>query len=141
MDWLTLLGNKADSIPPDLPHCGIETLFSPGEAHGEENPLTVVAIDGSWEARLGDDRSIQTIFLHPQHGATLPFPLHTSQFRSDVRAALGEPTRSGEGGMIPVLGTSRRWDRYDSEAASIHIEYLDDGSISMLTLMTPTAVP
>lgn len=141
MDWLTHLGKHVDSLPPDLPHGGVETLFPPGEAEGESNPFYIASLDGSWEARLGDDGSLETIFLYARNGAFLPKPLHVTQSRSEVRAALGVPSRSGEGSKDPVLGDTGPWDRFDSASASIHVEYASDGAIGMVTLMRPGAAP
>jgi hypothetical protein len=141
VDWLSILGKSPDSIPPELTHRGVETEFPPGEIDGEENALVMVAVDGSWEARLGDGGLVETIFLYPQHGAVLPLSLQPSHSRPEVRALLGEPSGSGGGIRVPVLGEVGPWDRFDSDTASVHVEYSDSGLISMVTLMTARAAP
>lgn len=102
-----------------------------------------VLIDADLE---GDSRSI-FFFAEGHQGykgfaGCLPDGVTFSDSRSDVRNRLGTPTASGEGGSVPVFGTTPAWDRFDKDAYSLHLQYADDfQSVTQVTVMRPDSVP
>ena|ERR1044072_4904690 len=58
---------------------------------------------------------------------------HTS--RAEVRAKYGIPAASGGGEVLPILGMTRHWDRFELETHTLHLEYqIGDESLSLITL-------
>jgi filamentous hemagglutinin len=77
-----------------------------------------------------------------RYPGTLPHGLTMESDAEAVRGALGQATVSGKPIMLPVLGLTRPWDRYDFPRYSVHVEYsADRKAISLVTAMTPAAVP
>ncbi len=63
------------------------------------------------------------------HGVTFYTP------RAEVRTKLGIPTASGGGEVLPLLGMTKNWDRYDYDTYTLHFEYqVGEESITLITL-------
>ncbi len=72
----------------------------------------------------------------------LPHGLTARSTRSDVRKALGTPSRTGEPQTLPPLGRHGAWDRYDSKVRCIHFEYSEPGEeIELITVMMADTAP
>lgn len=96
------------------------------------------------------DGRVQAILLHAreheeyqEYQGPLPEGIRFGDSRKKVRKALGEPTATGGGEMMPLLGEkAQQWDRYDWNSYSLHFEYAEgEKSIDLVTLMRPDAVP
>jgi hypothetical protein len=62
--------------------------------------------------------------------------------RTNVRQALGQPTRSGEPCTLPILGPRGAWDRYDGESVCLHFAYTDqEERVQLITVMTADIAP
>jgi hypothetical protein len=89
-------------------------------------------------------RAVLTIFLYAQgvedfeeYNGALPADLFFGSSRADVRAALGEPTFSGEAGGTGTFAIEHSFDRFEDGAHYIRFEYFSaDASIRMVTLGT-----
>jgi hypothetical protein len=99
---------------------------------------------------LTESGTIKTIHFYakgrdPQfqrYAGSLPHDLTMDDDMTSVRGRLGQPARSGGAQMLPVLGLSRPWDRYDFSTYSLHAEYAEDGSsLTLVTLMTRDTAP
>jgi hypothetical protein len=104
---------------------------------------------GGVELRAKRHCRIDTIFLNSEgHGGfreykgALPGGILFTDSRTKVQRGLGKPTATGGGENVAFLGKIPKWDLYDYEPFSLHVEYKEgEKSILALTLMTPNAVP
>ncbi|NAZ87806.1 hypothetical protein [Kineococcus indalonis] len=94
-----------------------------GTTHAEAPDLGVELI-------LPGHEVVSTVVLHgpdvlgqEAYAGPLPAGLRFRMGREDVRALLGAPTRSAELGVLPALGLSPAWDRYDSPGHRVHVQY------------------
>lgn len=102
-----------------------------------------------WSCAVMRDNRIGTIFLfsgnekpHSTFDGELPCDVTFERSRSEVRAALGTPTGSGEARMTPGLGLMPPWDRYDCGSFSLHLRYAhDERAILRVSVALPEAVP
>jgi hypothetical protein len=79
---------------------------------------------------------------HDQFSGVMPFNFTFKTSREQVRDKLGTPTVSGGGTASLLYGKAPAWDRYDTSAFSLHIQYSEDTKqIQMITIMLPDAVP
>lgn len=84
----------------------------------------------------GRDEHVSTIFLFP--GGKDGYQAYTGEIfgaefgssAAEVRAAHGEPTKSGS-----------HWDRFDSERLALHFRYHPDTGVDQVTLMFPPDAP
>lgn len=98
---------------------------------------------------LDRKKKINNIFVfadgvqgYKEYPYTLPNGLSFKKSRDEAISLLGQPTKMGG----PVEGALDReifyWDRWDSEAFSLHLRYpKDKKSILMLTLIRPDRLP
>ena len=86
---------------------------------------------------------ISTIFLFAESSDGFNFSeFPFSSTRVQLRQRLGEPSKSGEKSVSPVLGPSGAWDRFAQEDFTIHIEYrTDSNAVCKVTLMRNDVVP
>lgn len=54
--------------------------------------------------------------------------------REAVRKYLGEPTATGGGERIPVLGEAKSWDKYERGAYEQRFEYSKEGLLELTTI-------
>jgi len=95
------------------------------------------------------DGRVSTIFFYSegmndyrQFSGELPERLGFGDSRNFVHQRLGQPSANGGGKVIQFFGKAPKWDRYDHEGFSLHIQYLDnETSISLVSLMRPDSVP
>lgn len=88
-----------------------------------------------------DDR-IRAIFIQSSALVHAELNMPPQAGRSEVRASLGAPSRSGEASKDIVLGEYGAWDRYEKERYSLHIEYAPHTDrIKMVTLIRPDSIP
>ncbi|WP_092051329.1 hypothetical protein [Planctomicrobium piriforme] len=99
---------------------------------------------------VGDfDGRVSTIFFYSegmdgyrQFAGDLPDELQFQDSKECIHEKLGPPSTSGGGEAIELFGRLPKWDRYDRDESSLHIQYLDDEtSIGLVSLMRPDSVP
>lgn len=71
---------------------------------------------------------------YSEYKGILPDNLVFNDDRSAVHSRIGEPTKSGGGQVVPVIGGVSPWDLFERENHSLHIEYSDTG-ISLVSLL------
>ena len=77
-----------------------------------------------------------------QYRGQLPDGLAFNASRSSVLAHLGSAPASGGGGIVQFLGKVPKWDRFDRNDYSLHVQYVDDETaINLISLMRPDSVP
>src|SRR5688572_1813565 len=89
------------------------------------------------------DGRVSTIFFYSEgmdgyreFSGSLPEGISFRESQSVIHRRLGQPSASGGGKAVQFLGNTRKWDRYDREVFSLHIQYGDDeNSISLISLM------
>ena len=74
-------------------------------------------------------------------GALLP-GLSFSSSPNDVRAALGEPSCSGDPGVVAGILSYGAWMRYDYPTYSLHVEFRSDSGsgVNQITLISPLSL-
>jgi hypothetical protein len=95
------------------------------------------------------DGRVSTVFFYSigsndyrQFVGVLPEGIDFGDSQSSVRQRLGQPSANGGGKVIQFFGKAPKWDRYDREGFSLHIQYVDnETSISLVSLMRPDLVP
>jgi hypothetical protein len=91
---------------------------------------------------LADNVSVSTIQLHSEghenysgYSGTLPDGISFSMGRERLRALLGEPSRSGEETVLPILGKKPPWDSFHLGRLHVHVEYSPgNNSIRLVSL-------
>jgi hypothetical protein len=91
---------------------------------------------------LADNVSVSTIQLHSEghenysgYFGTLPDGISFSMGRERIRALLGEPSRSGEETVLPILGKKPPWDSFHLGRLHVHVEYSPgNNSIQLVSL-------
>jgi hypothetical protein len=92
--------------------------------------------------RLDQDQKIDAIFLYAQgvedfaaYDGALPAGRSFSNTREDVRAALGEPSFSGEAGGAGIMAIDYSFDRFENDHHYIRFEYTAEASgIRLVTI-------
>lgn len=95
------------------------------------------------------DGRVSTVFFYSggandyrQFAGALPEGIGFGDSQSSVHQRLGQPSVNGGGKVIQFFGKAPKWDRYDREGFSLHIQYVDnESSISLVSLMRPDSVP
>ena len=85
---------------------------------------------------------LSSIQLYPQgvdgydeYTGDLPQGIRFHSSRAEVRSKFGNPTASGGGNVLPILGMTRQWDRFDYDTHTLHFEYqVGEETISLITL-------
>ena len=132
MNWLRLVATPHDQAAIAEETCQVSQR---DDVQGQR--WTVRANDGSFEMILSQNRTIETIFLFPDHNADLPLGLLAHFEQADVHGLLGEAARSSPEKVSPLFGPMAAWDRYDIDLCRVHIEYrLDEPGLKLVTLMT-----
>lgn len=89
--------------------------------------------------------TIQTVFVQSAGIKGFDYSLLDASFswsRSQVRANLGEPEKSGEERVHAILGRHGAWDRFELSQYVLHMEYqVGAESIAMVTLMKKGSAP
>lgn len=92
---------------------------------------------------------IGTVFLysqgyedHERYTGILPRGLTFDDDRHSVHGKLGKPDRHGGGpGHATPIGPVAAWDKYYLPEWSLHVQYGQNGTISLVTLMTAASDP
>ena len=95
------------------------------------------------------DGCVSTIFFYggevdeySQFAGDLPEGVSFSDSQCSVHQRLGQPSAHGGGNMVQFFGNAPKWDRYDRQGFSLHIQYADgERSISLISLIRPDSIP
>jgi hypothetical protein len=129
-----VVGPGATELPAD---------HDPGHPEDERHYFVVPHL--GLQILAGADRSIKTLFFMLDGDAGVsghPWSLHgrltRGSRRTDVRAHLGAPEKSGGPSTIRGLPPTGGWDRFKYPPFGyLHVQYAaGDGHISMFTVMT-----
>jgi hypothetical protein len=101
------------------------------------------------EFSLNEAGTIEQILIHAEghdgfEACPLPLPhgLGFALSRDAVRALLGTPERSGEGGVLPVLGAQAPWDRFRCDRHLVRVGYDNEArTIRTIAFMPIAAAP
>jgi hypothetical protein len=145
-DYTGMLGMRLD----DVAHTAtIHPLMRDSETNliGDELYLTLRHQGLAFVASLDGNVSSIQFFSdghqgHKQFKDALPEGILFKDSRSAVHDRLGDPDVSGGGMVMHFLGKVPKWDRYDRQDYSLHIQYAEDeSSVCLVSLMRPDAVP
>src|SRR5262249_16229496 len=76
------------------------------------------------------------------YSGRLPHDICLGDSEADVLRKMGEPSKIGGGGLIPVLKRpAPRWFWYPLGSAILHLQFDQDGRVDMATLQTPLVEP
>jgi filamentous hemagglutinin len=79
---------------------------------------------------------------YTQYAGDLPDRITFMDHQDDVLRKLGAPSKAGGGEASLLYEVVPNWIRYDHDGYSVHVELsAADGSVSLVTLMSPEAVP
>jgi len=95
------------------------------------------------------DGRVSTIFFYSEgvdqyreFASELPEGITFRDSRSSVQVRLGKPDASGGGTVIQFLGKAPKWDRFDRQHYTLHIQYTDaEEAINLVSLIRPDSVP
>lgn len=142
-----LLGQSTDKA--DIEALAREVNETPEITEDEDLATTYYEFFQSGIGLQAEEATISTVFLYPgdrdgyqQYSGRLPEGLSWSDGRTAARDRLGEPNAAGEGEVFPDLGPTPPFDRYDLSTYSLHLSYGgENGTLSLVTLMTPQTTP
>lgn len=135
-----LLGkNVQDAIKGDFVAALQE---APVLSHDEDRTYVDLPVSGISLVAIADG-TISSVQLyakgyqnHSEFKGVIPFGLSFKDTQEGVRKSLGQPTLSGGGRVLPVVGKAPSWDRFDEAPISLHLQYAKDGnSIELITIM------
>jgi hypothetical protein len=108
-----------------------------------EYPNSGIAFDADLDGKA------TTVFLYSEgyqdykgFAGELPDGISFTDDRRAVHARLGQPSASGGGTVIQFFGKAPRWDRFDRQSYSVHVQYVEgDRCVSLVSLMRPDSIP
>ncbi len=148
-DPIDLIGRRIDDPVVEkflARHEGPHTVEPPD---ADQPGSRFVTADGSpVELSIDDSDVVRVVFLHLNgHGGKaefdgcLPHDLLSTHTQDDVRQLLGDPQFARPPIADAILGPYGPADRYDRARYSIHLEYDERGTLVLVTVMAPAAVP
>jgi hypothetical protein len=146
-DPALLLGQSTDKA--NIEALAREVDEMPEVTEDEDLGTTYYEFFQSGVGLQAEEATISTVFLYPgdrdgyqQYRGRLPEGLSWGDSRTAAHDRLSKPDATGEGKVFPDLGAMPPFDRYDLPTYSLHLSYGgEDGTLSLVTLMTPQTTP
>ena len=144
LDALTFLDMPPGAVgaSPDLVDDAVELETIGGTGYGDapRSGLSFV---------VGEDGRVEAVHLYADghqgydgYVGVIPSGIRFDMSRGQVRTVLGSPGVSLERRRFEGQGDYPAYDLFDLGGAYMHLEYAPDlGSIQLITLMKPSAVP